>query len=118
MPPLPNPNAPECPKCAPRRMASNGNAWICTKCGASQPKPDSREKWRAAYRGQKATTPAAPSHVIKRAEPAKRAPGKTIEVDGDTIEITPDGLLVMNGGYPLPASIVEIALWKRIMEEA
>jgi hypothetical protein len=46
--------------------------------------------------------------------PPKRTPGASIEWRGDVIEITPAGELVMNGGAPLPASPVEIILWKYI----
>ena len=95
---------------------SSGNGRSKPYCDAHYPTEIERHRMNRA--NQRATTPAAPSHVIKPAEPVKRAPGKSIVVDGDTIEITPDGMLVMNGGYPFPASYVEIALWKHIMEAA
>lgn len=140
-------NAP-CPLCGGATISKGKGSRMCKPCDYRFPwppiycrvcgKPKSKGKYlmlpyceehyptevqrhrmnRQKARQQQATTPAAPSYVVKHDEPAKRAPGKSIVVDGDTIEITPDGLLVMNGGYPLPASCVEIALWKRIMGQA
>jgi len=108
MPPMPNPNAPPCPKCE-RHMASNGATWRCTTCGYTEYKADGPEIRRGKpLKGRHAKS--APVYV----PPAPRKPGKTITIKGDTIEITPDGYLVLNGGSMLPASPVEVLLWEYI----
>lgn len=107
MPPLPNTNNPPCPACSNPHMASNGATWKCSQCGHVVYKADGPEI-RKGIKGKRVTS--TPVYV----PPAPRKPGKTITIGGDTIEITPDGYLVLNGGSMLPASPVERLLWEYI----
>ena len=129
-------NAP-CPKCGGATI-SKGNAqrmckpcnyrfrWpavMCITCGRPQATgqgkrlpycedhyPTAQERRREAYR-----LPGAGKPSVKQVQPVARTPsGKAIRVGEDTIEITANKMLIINGGEPLPASWVEVALWEYI----
>jgi len=136
------PSGPVC-SCGTHMAARDLYTFSCKSCGAKQSRATTpeeldairarnREKVNRSYRNQHggqvkhyeprerklSTRQVAPDVSGKQTAPVIR-PGQGIECYGDVIEVVYRDYrpwLILNGGNPLPASPIEAALYKKLVE--